>query len=244
MAASCEVDERRSRRRRRPRSGTAACARPGPAVIGDRRRSRRSAARSRPRRMTASSRWRIAALRLPRLSGGVWSSGSSSVLTGPPRAQVAVRGETLRDEPAHARLAGGGQEVSVPSVRSRLVWAKVRSTLLREAASASAVAWWTMASGLASRTTAARTARASSSPARPVRRRARAAARPCRVSGNGADHLVALFAQPRDEPGADRAAGSDDQNSHDLLLILACFAMSHPPCSAGLNSRTPGDPGM
>jgi hypothetical protein len=74
---------------------------------------------------------------------------------------VAVTGEawaTNRRTPASRAAASSA---SVPSVRSRLVRAKLRSRLLPKRTVARAVAWWMIASGSARRT-ASRTARASS----------------------------------------------------------------------------------
>ena len=81
-------------------------------------------------------------------------------MTGPPSRAYRCGAKlwaTKRRTPASRAAA---KSASVPSVRSRLVWAKLRSKCLKSVRPVSAVAWWTMASGLASRT-ASRTARAS-----------------------------------------------------------------------------------
>jgi hypothetical protein len=80
----------------------------------------------------------------------------------PALAGVAVAGEALGDEPPDPLLARSrARRGSVPSVRSRLVWEKLRSRFLEKPASARAVAWQMIAPGRAA-ATASRTAVASS----------------------------------------------------------------------------------
>ena len=114
----------------------------------------------------------------------------------------------------------------MPSVRSRLVGAKLRSRFRENPASASAVAWWTIASGSASSDGPAHGARVEQIEHDRLR-----AERPdplgvARRPG-GPDHLVAALDQLRDEPGADRTARPRHEHSHRISPSVAGWRL-HP----------------
>ena len=146
------------------------------------------------------------------------SSGSSSVLTGPPsrayRPKPATLCATNRRTPASRAAASSA---SVPVVRSSFVRATVLSRLRLNFTFASAVASWTIASGSLSSTAFAHGPRVEQ-----VEQHRLRAERPQAIGARGrvvgADHLVAGVDQLRDEPAADRAACSCDENTHRVLL--------------------------
>jgi hypothetical protein len=104
--------------------------------------------------------------------------------------------------------------LSVPSVRSLFVCAKVRSRFLLRRASASAVAWWTIASGDLDYRLPHRV------PVEQVERDRIRAERADSLGASGrpesAGHLVPPIDQLGDEPAADRPARTYDEDSHRL----------------------------
>ena len=109
---------------------------------------------------------------------GAGSSGSSSVLTGPPLAGERPAGVALRDEPRARRPPRpAASRWSVPSVRSRLVCAKSRSKWRRSSEPDSAVSWWTITSGSAAATARATASGSSASATTGVAPSARTASR-------------------------------------------------------------------
>ena len=163
--------------------------------------------------VTASSRYRIAALVSRVVATGVGSSGSSSVLTGPPsRAyrKLAKLWATKRRTPASRAAA---TSASVPSVRSRLVCANVRSRLLREPHVGQRGRLVDDRVGprgerrpRSRRRASSRSSTIGSAPS--ARTRSAFRGRP-----GGADHLVPALDQLRHQPGADRTARSCDEDS-------------------------------
>ena len=127
----------------------------------------------------------------------------------------------------------------MPFVRSRLVSANVLSRLRPNFAFASAVASWTIASGSLSSTalrTAPRVEQIERDRPRAERPQLLGACR--RVVG--ADHLVACVDQLGNEPAADRAARSCDENAHRVLLFVLVVTSRG---SRGSTSMTRGERG-
>src|SRR5215216_953331 len=146
---------------------------------------------------------------------GSVSSGSSSVLTGPPpRAylKLAWLWATNRCTPPSRAAA---RSASVPSRRSRLVCSKLRSRFFENCTSASAVAWWTIASGAVFEHGPAHGEPVEQIDGERIRtERSQALRAPRRPERP--DHLVPSLDQLRNEPGADCTARTCDEDSHRL----------------------------
>ena len=107
----------------------------------------------------------------------------------------------------------------MPSVRSRLVWAKAQSSFLEKPRPASAVAWvddrlgFAFENGLADcpRVEQIKHDRVGTERPEPLA----ASRRPKRP-----DHIVASLDQLGNEPGTDGAARAGNENSHRVLLVV------------------------
>src|SRR3989440_9753088 len=127
-----------------------------------------------------------------RIAGtGAGSSGSSSVLTGPPSRAYRYEAKLWAMKRRTPASRAASSSASVPSVRRRLVWWKLRSKCLKSLRPVRAVAWWMMASGFASSTASPTAPRSSRSSA------AGSAPSAWRRSARSSDRVVPITSCPR-----------------------------------------------
>jgi hypothetical protein len=178
---------------------------------------------------------------LPRRSG---RSRVERILLGldrPALARVAVAGETLGDEPAHACLTGGGQQrigalgPEPVGGRETTVEAPGEAHIRQGRRLVDDRPGLGVQDGRAHGARVEQVERDRLGPERPD---------PLRVPGRpeAADHLVSLIDELGNEPGADRTARSHDEDPHRVPPCVR--APGHIRRLPGSQVMTPGDAGM